>query len=306
MPNLAEMAVFAKVVEAKSFSAAAGNLGTSKSAVSKAVTKLEQTLGAKLLHRTTRSLSLTEIGAAVYEHCARIIEESEEVELAVGRFSAEPSGNIKLSASVAFGQMHIAPAIAEFLQRYPNVSAQLVLTNNMVNLAEEGFDLAIRQTDKPAPNLVARSIAPQRYVVCASSNYLRRAGSPKSPQDLANHNCLFYAQQSTQDRWTFKGPDGQVTVRVRGNFQVNSNEAVREALLSGLGISLVQSFVVGEDLKSGRLEPVLTRYQAQGGFGNNIYATWLPNRNLAPKVRAFVDFLVERFGAEPEWDRQKP
>jgi len=303
MANLAEMVVFAKVVEAKSFSAAARNLGSSKSAVSKAVTKLEQALGAKLLQRTTRSLSLTEIGAAVYEHCARIVEESEEAELAVNRFSVEPSGNIKLSASVAFGQMHMAPAIADFLQQYPKVSAELVLTNRLVNLAEEGFDLAIRQTDTPAPNLVARTIAPQRYVVCASPGYLERAGVPKSPQDLAQHNCLFYAQQSSQDRWTFKGPDSPVTVRVQGNFQVNSNEAVREALLAGLGISLVQTFVVGEELKSGKLKPVLTQYEAQGGFGSNIYATWLPNRNLTPKVRAFVDFLVARFGPRPEWDQ---
>jgi len=303
MANLAEMVVFAKVVEAKSFSAAARNLGSSKSAVSKAVTKLEQALGAKLLQRTTRSLSLTEIGAAVYEHCTRIVEASEEAELAVSRFSAAPSGNIKLSASVAFGQMHMAPAIADFLQQYPEVSAQLVLTNRLVNLAEEGFDLAIRQTDKPAPNLVARTIAPQRYVVCASPGYLERVGVPKSPQDLAQHNCLFYAQQSSQDRWTFKGPGGPVTVKVQGNFQVNSNEAVREALLAGLGISLVQTFVVGEELKSGKLKPVLTRYEAQGGFGSNIYATWLPNRNLTPKVRAFVDFLVVRFGPKPEWDQ---
>jgi len=303
LANLAEMVVFAKVVESKSFSAAARSLGSSKSAVSKAVTKLEQALGAKLLQRTTRSLSLTEIGAAVYEHCARIVEESEEVELAVNRFSAEPSGNIKLSASVAFGQMHMAPAIADFLQQYPKVSAELVLTNRLVNLAEEGFDLAIRQTDKPAPNLVARTIAPQHYVVCASPAYLKREGVPKSPQELVKHNCLFYAQQSSQDRWTFKGSDGAVTVRVQGNFQVNSNEAVREALLAGLGISLVQTFVVGEELKSGKLEPVLTQYEAQGGFGSNIYATWLPNRNLTPKVRAFVDFLVERFGPLPEWDQ---
>ena len=303
MANLAEMVVFAKVVEAKSFSAAARNLGSSKSAVSKAVTKLEQALGAKLLQRTTRSLGLTEIGAAVYEHCARIVEASEEAELAVSRFSAEPSGNIKLSASVAFGQMHMAPAIADFLKQYPQVSAQLVLTNRLVNLAEEGFDLAIRQTDKPASNLVVRAIAPQRYVVCASPDYLEQEGIPKSPQDLAKHNCLFYAQQSSQDRWTFKGPDGPVTVRVQGNFQVNSNEAVREALLAGLGISLVQTFVVGEELKSGKLKPLLTDYEAQGGFGSNIYATWLPNRNLTPKVRAFVDFLVDRFGPKPEWDQ---
>lgn len=303
MANLTEMAVFAKVVEAKSFSGAARILGTSKSAVSKQVTKLEQALGAQLLLRTTRNLSLTEIGAAVYEHCARIVEESEEALLAVNRFSAEPSGNIKLSTSVAFGKTHLAPAIAEFLQRYPKVSVQLLLTNNVVNLAEEGFDLVIRLTGKPAPNLVVRKIAPLRYVVCGSPQYFEKEGTPKSPQDLARHNCLFYAQQASQDRWSFKGPDGPVTVRVKGNFQVNSSEAVREALLIGLGIGLVPTFAVGQDLKSGELQSVLERYQPQGGFGSNIYAAWLPNRNMTPKVRALVDFLVERFGPEPYWDR---
>lgn len=302
MENLPEMAVFAKVVEAKSFSTAARSLNISKSAVSKQVTRLEQALGARLLNRTTRHLSLTEIGAAVYEHCARMVAESEEAVLAAGRLSSQPRGVVKLSASVAFGKLHIAPAMPEFLRRYPQVSVQLVLTDHMVDLADEGFDLVIRLTERPAPNLVVRKLAPLRYVVCGTPAYFKQAGTPRAPRDLANHNCLFYAYQSFQDRWSFKGPRGPMSVRVRGNFQVNSSEAIREALLGGLGVGLVPTFTVGQDLKSGALKPILTTYQPLGGFGSSIYAAYLPNRNLAPKVRALVDFLVERFGPVPYWD----
>jgi DNA-binding transcriptional LysR family regulator len=302
MGNLPEMAVFAKVVEAKSFSAAARSLDLSKSAVSKQVTKLEQALGARLLNRTTRHLSLTEIGAAVYEHCARMVAESEEAVLAAGRLSLEPTGTIKLSTSVAFGKMHMAPAISEFLRKYPKVSVQLVLTDHMVDLADEGFDLVIRLTDKPGPNLVVRKIAPLHYAVCGSPAYFKQAGLPRTPQDLTHHNCLFYAYQSIQDRWSFKGSDGPISVRIRGNFQVNSSEAIREALLAGMGVGLVPTFTVGQDLKSGALQAVLTKYRPLGGFGSSIYAAYLPNRHLAPKVRVFVDFLVERFGANPYWD----
>lgn len=302
MDNLPEMAVFAKVVEAKSFSTAARGLNISKSAVSKQVTRLEQALGARLLNRTTRHLSLTEIGAAVYEHCARMVAESEEAVLAAGRLSTEPRGVIKLSASVAFGKLHVAPAIPDFLRKHPKVSVQLVLTDHLVDLADEGFDLVIRLTDKPGPNLVVRRIAPLHYAVCGTPAYFKRAGLPRAPRDLAEHNCLFYAYQSIQDRWHFKGPRGPVSVRIRGNFQVNSSEAIREALLAGLGVGLVPTFTVGQDLKSGALKAVLKEYRPLGSFGSSIYAAYLPNRNLAPKVRALVDFLVDRFGPVPYWD----
>jgi DNA-binding transcriptional LysR family regulator len=181
------------------------------------------------------------------------------------------------------------------------LSVQLVLTDRFVDLAEEGFDLAIRLTQKPGLNLVARKIAPIHFVVCASPDYLKRMGKPRTPQDLAHHNCLFYAYQSVQDRWSFEGPEGNITVRVQGNFQVNSSEAIREALLRGVGIGLVPTFTVGQDLKSGILQPVLKKYRT-AGFSRSAYAVYLPNRNLSPKVRAFIDFLVERFGEEPYWD----
>ncbi len=302
MNNLSEMAIFAKVVEAKSFSAAARGLGLTKSAVSKQITRLEHSLGARLLNRTTRHLSLTEIGAEVYEHCARMVTESEAAVLAATRLSAEPRGTLKLSASVAFGKLHIAPAIPEFLSKYPDINVQLVLTDRFVDLAEEGFDLVIRLTEKPGLNLVPRKLAPIRYVVSGSPAYFERKGIPQTPHDLTRHNCLFYAYQSFQDHWGFEGPEGLVSVRIRGNFQVNSSEAIREALLGGLGVSLVPTFTVGRDLKAGILKSVMNEYRSIGGFGSNAYAVYLPNRHLSPKVRAFVDYLVDRIGPEPYWD----
>ena len=301
MDHLAEMAAFARVVDAKSFSAAARGLGISKSAVSKQVTKLENKLGARLLNRTTRHLSLTEVGAAVYAHCAHIVAESEAAVLAAHHLSATPRGVLKISAPIAFGKQHIALAMADFLGNYSEVSVQLVLTDRFVDLAEEGFDLAIRLTQKPGLNLVARKIAPVHYVVCASPGYVKRMGKPRTPQELTRHNCLFYAYQSTQDRWSFEGTEGNITVQVKGNFQVNSSEAIREALLMGLGIGLVPTFTVGQDLKSGILLPLLKKYRT-AGFNRNIYAVYLPNRTLSPKVRAFIDFLVARFGDEHYWD----
>ena len=166
----------------------------------------------------------------------------------------------------------------------------------------EGFDLVIRLTEKPGLNLVARKLAPIRYVVSGSPAYFERKGIPQTPHDLTRHNCLFYAYQSFQDHWGFEGPEGLVSVRIRGNFQVNSSEAIREALLGGLGVSLVPTFTVGRDLKAGILKSVMNEYRSIGGFGSNAYAVYLPNRHLSPKVRAFVDYLVDRIGPEPYWD----
>jgi DNA-binding transcriptional LysR family regulator len=209
---------------------------------------------------------------------------------------------LKISASAAFGKLHIAPAMPEFLERYPEIQVQLVLTDRFVDLAEEGFDLVIRLSENPGLNLVARRLTPIRYVVCAAPAYLDRMGMPETPLDLASHNCLFYAYESSQDLWRFEGPDGQTVVKIGGNFQVNSSEAIREALLGGLGISLAPTFSVGADLRSGALRAVLTAYRPYGNFGYSAYAVYLPNRQLAPKVRVLVDFLVERFGEVPYWD----
>jgi DNA-binding transcriptional LysR family regulator len=303
MENLAGMAVFARVVEAKSFTEAARRLGLSKSVVSKQVARLERGLGARLLNRTTRRLSLTEAGAAFYEHCARMLAEAEAAEQAVSRLRAVPRGVLRVSSPAAFGHLHIAPAVPEFLERFPEVEVELVMNDRMVDLAEEGYDVAIRMVEQPGPNLVARALAPVRWAVCATRRYLQAHGAPAAPSDLARHACLYYSYLGSGNEWRFAGPQGVETVQVSGNFRVNNSEAVREAALGHLGVALLPTFTVGPDLQAGRLQPLLQGYTPLGVFGGQIYAVYLSNRYLSPKVRAFVDFCVERFGPEPYWDR---
>jgi DNA-binding transcriptional LysR family regulator len=302
MENLTGMAVFARVAEAKSFSRAAQRLGISKSAVSKQVAQLERQLKARLLNRTTRRLSLTEVGAAFYEHCARMLVEAEAAELAVSRLYAEPRGVLRVTVPAAFGHLHIAPAVPDFIARYPDVAVQIVMNDRTVDLAEEGFDIAIRMTQDQAPNIVARRLAPVRWAVCAAPAYLKGHEAPRAPQDLARHNCLFYSFLESSSEWRFSSDAGESAVRVAGNFTVNNSEALREAVLKGLGVALLPTFTVGKDLREKRLQPLLPGYRALGTFGSDVYAVYLPTRYLSPKVRAFVDFFVERFSPEPYWD----
>ncbi|HET9700931.1 MAG TPA: LysR family transcriptional regulator [Burkholderiales bacterium] len=302
MENLAGMAVFARVAEAKSFTEAARRLGLSKSVVSKQVARLERGLGARLLNRTTRRLSLTEAGAALYEHCARMVAEAEAAEQAVSRLRTVPRGVLRVSSPAAFGHLHIAPAVPQFLERFPEVEVELVMNDRVVDLAQEGYDVAIRMADEPAPNLVARRLAPVRWAVCATKRYLQRHGRPRAPADLARHNCLYYSYMGSGSEWRFAGAGGVESVQVPGNFRVNNSEAVRQAALGHLGVALLPTFTVGPDLQAGLLEPLLPGYDPLGVFGGHVFAVYLSNRYLSPKVRAFVDFCVERFGPDPYWD----
>src|SRR5689334_18856347 len=254
MKNLVGMAIFARVAEAKSFSEAARRLGLSKSMVSKEVTKLEKSLGARLLNRTTRSLSLTEIGAAFYEHCARVVQEVEEAELVVGRLHGEPRGVLKLTTPVAFGTLHIAPALPAFLAQYPDVSIDLTISDRFFDLAEEGYDLSLRIARELPPNVVARPLAPINRVVCATPAYFVKNGIPSSPADLAQHNCLVYTHANPDSLWRFRSAGSDVIVPVRGNLTLNDDEALWQAVLGGLGISLLPTFIVGKDLQAGRLQ----------------------------------------------------
>lgn len=303
MDNLIGMAVFARVAEARGFSAAAQRLGISKSAVSKQIARLEQSLGARLLNRTTRRLSLTEVGSAFYEHCARVVAEAEAAELSVSRLRSEPRGVLKLTAPAAFGRQHLASAMPEFLGAYPELKVEMDLNDRLADLAEEGIDVAVRLFGEPAPNTVARRLAPIHWVVCATPAYLGKYGTPLEPAELRAHNCLFYSFRATESDWRFRHVGGEVSVRVSGNFVANNSLAIRETAVRSMGIALAPTFIVGDDLRDGTLELLLPEYQPQGTYGNEIHAVYLPNRYLSPKVRAFIDFFVARFGPEPYWDR---
>lgn len=299
MENLERMAIFARVVETKSFSEAARRLGLSKSLVSKQITHLERSLGARLLNRTTRTMSVTEAGAVFYEHCARIVEELEEGRLAVSRLNAEPRGVLRLSASVAFGTLHIAPALPEFLEKFPDLTVDMAITDRYVDLAEEGYDVAVRIADNPGQHLVARRLAGVKRVVCATPEYFSRRGAPRTPADLVHHNCLTYTHMTPQGAWRFQGPEGELSVSISGNLKLNDDEALSQAVLGGLGLALLPTFIIGKDLQAGRLRSVLSEYVSEE---RQIYAVYLPNRHLTAKVRAFIDFLARRFGSEPYWD----
>ena len=300
MEDLERMAIFARVVEDKSFSAAARRLNLSKSLVSKQVTQLEKSVGARLLNRTTRALSLTEAGAAFYEHCARIVEELEEAKLAVGRLHSEPRGLLRISVPVAFGRLHIATILPEFLAAYPDLKIDMVTSDRFVDLAEEGYDVVIRIADQPAPTLVARKLAPVRRQMVATPDYFERHGIPQTPEDLENHNCLTYTYFNPQDPWRLRGPDGDISVRASGNLRVNDDDALAEAVLRGLGLALLPTFIIGKELQAGRLQSALSQYIP---LERHIYAVYLANRHVTAKVRAFIDYLLKRFSPEPYWDR---
>lgn len=296
------MIVFAQVVDSRSFSAAAARLGVSKSAVSKQIAKLEDRLGARLLNRTTRTLSPTDAGQDFYERCLRVVREVEEAERAITHLSAEPRGLLRLNAPATFGREYLAPLVPEMLARWPELRIEALFEDRFVDVVAEGFDLVIRITRLQDSSLVARRIASCRRVVCAAPSYLARRGVPRTPAELLQHDCILYSYATDQNEWEFVGPDGRLeTVRVDGRLRANNAEVTLAALLAGAGLALSPDFIVGPDIAAGRLVPLLTDYENPFGA---IYAVWPHNRNLAPKVRAVVDFLVERFAAEPIWERR--
>jgi DNA-binding transcriptional LysR family regulator len=300
MDKLTGMAVFARVIDAGSFTAAAAQLGMSKSAVSKAIAALEDRLGARLLNRTTRRLALTEVGRAFYERCARIVAEAEEAELAVTHLQLTPRGTLRVNAPVSFGALHLGPALAGFLVRYPELKVEIELTDRFVDLLEEGYDVAVRIATLPDSSLIARRITANEAVVCASPAYWQRHGRPSVPQDLADHACVTYAYNPNPHEWPFLDADGRpVTVRVDGPLHTNNGDAALHAALAGLAVVRLPRFICAPDLAAGRLEAVLNDALPPP---NGIYAIYPHSRHLSAKVRAFVDFLLEHFGPGCDWE----
>ena len=301
MQNLTDIAIFVKVVELASFTAAAEALGMSQPVVSKAVTRLEEKLGARLLNRTTRRLSLTEAGSELYGRSVRALAEIENAELEVARFQTEPRGMLRVSAPMSFSILHLGPALQGFLTRYPGVTLELSLDDRQVDLVEEGFDVAVRIGRLQDSNLIARKIAPCRQVLCASPAYLAQRGEPERPEDLLEHSCVLYSLLSTPREWRLVDADGELhTVPINGAVQSNNGLVNRAVALAGGGIVLLPTFYLGEQLRSGALKPVLCKFRPQELA---VYAVYPERRNLMPKVRAFVDFLATTFGPEPPWEQ---
>lgn len=301
MYDLNLMIIFAHVVNEQSFSAAARKLNVSRSSVSKSVAKLEQALGASLLNRNTRHLSLTEVGASFFEFCTRIGYEADEAHKMIDNLQAQPRGVLKIVASVAFGTLHIAPAVGDFLRRYPELDIDMTITDKVVDLAEEGYDVAVSVMSDLPQALVARKLAPIRRRLCATPAYFEEFGIPQSPEDLVKHNCLDYIHSGDRGLWRFTGPDREVAISVSGKLRINDDEALSQVVLSGFGIALLPTFIIGKDLQAKRLKSVLSEYIPTK---QQVYALYLPKRNLPIKIRAFVDFLAERFGDDPYWDQE--
>ncbi|RMD61740.1 MAG: LysR family transcriptional regulator [Alphaproteobacteria bacterium] len=294
------MAIFARVVETHSFSAAARALGLSKSAVSKQIARLERDLGVRLLNRTTRRLSLTEAGTAFYEGCQRMVAEAEAATRTVTHLAAAPRGVLRVNAPMSFGIRHVGPALPAFMERYPELAVEMVLNDRMVNLVEEGFDVGIRIARLADSTLVARRLAPSRRILCASPAYLARRDAPRDIEDLRTHDCLLYSYLQTGNIWRFAGPDGVRRVRVSGRLRTNNGDTLLAAACGGMGIALLPTFICGDDIRAGRLVRVLPLWSDPDmPF---IHAVYPAHRNLSPKVRVFVDFLAMRFAPAPYWD----
>jgi DNA-binding transcriptional LysR family regulator len=291
--------IFASVAELGSFSAAAQALGLSKSAVSKQVSQLETRLGARLLQRTTRRLSLTEAGRALLARGQRVAAELDGVEADLGEAPGPPRGLLRLSAPMSFGQRHIASLLPAFLAAHPAVQVELDLTDRTVDLIGERFDAAVRDGRLPDSTLIARRLAPARRVVCASPDYLARHGVPRTPAALREHACLNYTYMSAPGGWPFSSGGRTRRVPVRGPLSSNNGEALREAALAGLGVALLPTFIVGDDLRDRRLRALLTAYEC---WDAAIFVVYPPTRHPPPKLRAFVDFLAAHCGPHPPWD----
>lgn len=300
MDSMSEVAVFVAVVDAGSFTAAAERLGLSKSVTSKHVTRLEERLGARLLNRTTRRLSLTEPGRVLYGRSRRGLAEIAEAQAEVSRLQGEPRGALSINAPMSFGILHVAPALPEFLRRYPELTIDLSLDDRLVDVIAEGFDVSVRITELPDSSLVARRIAPCKHVIVASPDYLARRGVPRTPAALAEHEVLSYRYQDSANEWHFRAADGRASsVAVSGALTINNSLALRAALLAGAGIARVPTFLVGEDIRAGHLTQLLADHAT---LEVDIYLVYAQRKHLSPKVRAFIDFFAARITETPSWD----
>lgn len=293
---------FVRVVETGSFSEAARQMGTTKANISKAVARLEKTLRARLLNRSTRKLGLTEAGTAIFQNALRMLEEARALEATAAGLQAGPSGMLRVSASLAFGNTWLAGLLPEFMARYPEIRVVLSMTDRYVDLVEENIDVALRMAPRvDMLSAVARPIAPIRYVLAASPAYLERHGTPTRIEELATHRCLVFGSGAPVS-WEFERADAEDSVKPNMVMSANSSPALRLAMLRGGGIALLPTYVVGEDLRRGEAVRVLPDWVPHGAHGDRLFAVYLENRFLPPKVRVFIDYLVETIGEQPEWD----
>jgi DNA-binding transcriptional LysR family regulator len=294
-----ELNLFVRIAQLRSISAAARDLGLTPAGASAKLLVLERKLSARLVHRTTRQATLTEDGLAFLPHAEHIVVAAEAARAALGRQQAAPRGTLRIAAPASFARMHIVPGLADFCRQYPDLALDLRISDSIVDLVEGAFDVAVRYTELSDSSFVARRLAPDNRVLVASPEYLEKHGRPSTPDDLAEHTCLVVG---TLDLWTFRG-EGSVVIerRVIPSLRINDGTAVRDAASAGLGIALMATWCASEELQSGALVPVLPKYPLIST--QTLWALYPSSRELAPKVRVFIDWLVNRFGNQPYWDK---
>ncbi|PTQ82187.1 LysR family transcriptional regulator [Nitrosomonas ureae] len=300
MDRFENMNAFVRVVETGSISGAADRMDVAKSVVSRRLKELEAHLGVELFHRTTRQMNLTDSGRAFYQQSVRILADILEAEHATSQFHGALKGNLKVAVPLSFGLMHLGPAISEFLQAHPEITFDLDFNDRQVDILTEGFDLAIRIASLPDSSLIARRLAPIQAIMCASPSYLARMGEPQSPEELIHHRCLAYNLISNFENWNLYNTDGQlIRTKIAPHLKASNGEFLRDAAVAGSGIILMPTFIVYKEIERGALIPLLTQYT----FSQlSAYAIYPQTRHLSQRVRAFVDFLIQRFEGAPYWD----
>ncbi len=295
MDKLGAMRAFARVAESGSFSSAARLLGRSKAVVSKQIASLEAALGVQLLARTTRQVRLTEVGRSYFERCVQVLAELDDLESNVQQSQSSPRGVLRVTGPQTFAELHLSDAVREFLLRYPELKMELVLTDRIVDLVDDGFDVAIRVGQLEDSSLLARRLTASSVVTCAAPAYLARRGVPRSPEQLIDHDLVLDSNVRQPGTWRFRRGTRTVNVRVSGRLQVNSAVMVRHLLVGGAGIGLCPEFVVRDDLEAGRLVPLLAQFS---GYDLGVYAVYPHTRHVPSRVRVFVDFLADYLGGK--------
>lgn len=290
MDKLTSMNVFVRVAKAGSFAGGARDLDISRAMATKHIMQLEEHLGTRLFNRTTRSLSLTEMGASYLERCQQVLDDIEEMEATVTQLQTEPRGTLKISAPQVIGATQIAPAISEFLKLYPDLDVTIILQGNIGDLIDEGIDLAINLGGVEDSSMIARKLASSPLVVCGAPGYFQQYGIPKSPEDLTDHSCLVNWSIPPRDQWRFKGPYGDLMIKVKGRIVANVADPIRVGAIEGLGLVILPRYIVGRDIEKGKLMPVLEDYELAP---LEIHAVYPHRKYLSTKVRKFLDFLQE-------------
>ena len=296
MDRLTAMGLFVRIVETGSFSAVAREMNTTQPTVSKQLTWLERHLKTRLLNRSTRQLSLTEAGSAYYESSKRILDTVNEAEANLGVLQTQLSGVLRINCSIGMGQMYVGPLVLKFQSMHPGLMIDLSYVDRFVDVVEEGIDLAIRIGRLTDSSLTARRLGTSRRSIIATPRYLQKNGTPKTPQDLADHNCILYAYLSTGNEWIFQGKGEEIRVKVSGTLRANNGEAIRQAVMADLGIAASPVWLIQDDLKSGKVQEILGEFAPASGEINAVYPS---GRHVSVKVRAFTEFLKAEFDKIP-------